>query len=225
MADLTPRAMSRAGAAVAALLGLTLLAGCAAGGEQATVTGTSDDGYHGAVLTEPYSTPEVALTDTDGAPYDLATDPTTPITLVFFGYTHCPDVCQAVMASVASALTRLEDAQRADVEVVFVTTDPTRDDETRIREWLDRFDPSFIGLTGPLADIEQVAAAYKVFMEKGEKLPTGGYDVSHGTPVLGLMADHEVPIVWTEGTGSAQFATDLIKLLADGPPPPYEEDS
>ena len=99
-----------------------MLAGC---GDDAVGRGPS---FHGAVLDEPYVVPQTTLTDTDGERYSLAADTDRPLTLVFFGYTHCPDICQVVMSSLASAMTRLDEQDRERVDVVFVTTDPARDD-------------------------------------------------------------------------------------------------
>ncbi|CUR54059.1 Electron transport protein SCO1/SenC [metagenome] len=197
--------------AVSLLLALLLLGGCAGG--QDPLDARSDDGYYGAVLEEQYVVPDITLTDDTGAPYNLATDTTAPLTLVFFGYTNCPDICQAVMAALASAMTRLDDAQRAEVDVVFVTTDPARDDEATLTTYLDRFDPGFVGLTGRLADIEALGKDLGVFIAKGVKLPSGGYEVDHSTQVIAVDAAHRSPIVWTYGTSSAQFASDIIRLL------------
>ena len=79
---------------------MLVLAGCGGDDEQLT----------GAVLTEPYVVPATPLTDTDGSSYSLADSTDRRLTLVFFGYTHCPDICPAVMADLASAMTRLDDA-------------------------------------------------------------------------------------------------------------------
>jgi protein SCO1/2 len=194
-----------------ALLALALTSACAADAEGPA----DDDGYHGAVLEQQYVVPETPLTTTEGAPYSLATDTDEPLTLVFFGYTHCPDVCQVVMASLASAMTRLDEADRERVEVVFVTTDPARDDAGTLRTYLDRFDPSFTGLTGDLETIVEVGKPLAVAVEKGEKLPSGGYDVTHGTQVTAINGDDRVPLVWTQGTSSAQLAEDIHRLLQD----------
>lgn len=174
----------------------------------------TDDGFHGAVLTTPYDVLDRSLRDTSGARYSLVGDTDRPLTLVFFGYTQCPDICQIVMSSVASGLTRLSDEQRKQVDVVVVTTDPARDDERALRRWLDHFDPGFIGLTGSLSDIVAVAEPLKVYVEKGERLPSGGYEVEHGTPVLGIDDGDRASIVWTEGTSPVQFAEDISALLA-----------
>ncbi|MGD9961238.1 SCO family protein [Nocardioides sp.] len=202
--------------AVAVLVCLLLLGGCA--GSQGVADGSdsrSDDGYYGAVLDKQYVVPDITLTDDTGAPYDVVTDTTKPLTLVFFGYTNCPDICQAVMGSLASAMTRLDDAQRAAVDVVFITTDPARDDEATLKRYLARFDPGFIGLTGPLRDIQAVGDQLGVFIEKGAKLASGGYEVDHSTQVIAIDQDDHSPIVWTYGTSSAQFASDIIRLLDD----------
>ena len=191
-------------AAVAAVL-LTLLSACGGAPEEGD--------YSGTILTDPYTAPDAALTDTDGQPFSLAADTDGRLTLVFFGYTHCPDICQAVMSSLASALTRLDESLHDQVEVVFVTTDPTRDDEQVLREYLDRFDPTFIGLTGDLPTIVDAGLDLGVAVEKGEKLPSGGYEVTHGTQVVGIDGSDQAPIVWTHGTSAAEFADDITLLL------------
>ncbi len=137
---------------------------------------------------------------------------------MFFGYSQCPDICQTVMADLASAVARLDDAQAAQVATWFVTTDPARDDPATLRAYLDRFDPSFEGLTGPLPDVVDLAGSVHVPVEKGPKLPSGGYEVTHGTPILGLTPDGSVPVLWTEGTSSAKLAEDIETILSDGIP-------
>jgi len=204
----------------ALLLGLVLvlLVGCAEveNGSNAIVVGGDDDGYHGALLTEPYVVPDLPLTDTDGQRYSLAKSPGTPLTLVFFGYTRCPDICQIVMSTIASALNRLDAADRQRVSVVFVTTDPARDDEAALRTYLDQFDPTFVGLTGNLATIETLGEKLGVYIAKGQQLPDGGYEVDHSTPVIAVQDNGRAPLVWTQGTSSAQLAEDVVKLLGDG---------
>ena len=96
MAGRTRRAL-----AVVLLPTAFLLSACG-GGDDAPLTG--------AVLDQPYVVPPTPLTDTDGASYSLADDTDKRLTLVFFGYTHCPDVCQVVLSTLASAMTRLDEA-------------------------------------------------------------------------------------------------------------------
>lgn len=146
-----------------------------------------------------------------------------PLTLVFFGYTKCPDICQAVMADLASTMGRLDPADAAQVQAFFITTDPARDDPATLRGYLDRFDPRFEGFTGPLRRIVSVAGQVHVPVMKGPRLPSGGYDVTHGTPILGVRPDGSVPILWTEGTSAAKLAQDATTILADGIPASGED--
>jgi protein SCO1 len=175
---------------------------------------SSADTFAGAVLPEPYHAPSTELTDTDGRPYSLAGSTDKRLTLVFFGYTHCPDECPTTMATLASAMLQLDDADRSNVQVVFVTTDPARDTGPVIRSWLDHFDPDFVGVTGGLPTIKTVAERVGVPIAKGRRLPSGGYDVTHGTQVLGLDGKDQVPVVWTLGTTAPEFAHDIHQLLS-----------
>jgi len=214
-ADRRKRATRRAAAGLAALT-LAVLAGC---GQQESAqpasgfTESNPDGMHGAVLSEQYVVPETTLTATDGSAYSLTEDTTAPLTLVFFGYTRCPDICQIVMADIASAVTRLDAEDRSEVDVLLVTSDPARDDPAALREYLDRFNPEFEGLTGDLGKIVDVANELGVAIEKGAKMPSGGYEVTHGTQIVAIDERDRSPIVWTEGTSPAQLAEDLTALL------------
>ena len=197
--------MRRAPAIVLALvLGLALTA-CAK---------SSADTFSGAVLHTPYHAPTTELTDTGGRPFSLATDTTKRLTLVFFGYTHCPDECPTTMATLASARLQLDDADRGNVQVVFVTTDPARDTGPVIRRWLDHFSSSFVGLTGALPTIKQVATGLGIPIDKGRRLSSGGYDVTHGLQVFGIDGKNQIPVVWTYGTTAPEFAHDIHQLLS-----------
>jgi protein SCO1/2 len=203
---------------VAATATALVLAACGAGAPQETTAGFTEhnpDGMHGAVLTDQYVVPDATLTATDGEPFTLTEDTTKPLTLVFFGYTHCPDICQIVMADITSALARLDDAQRERVGMLFITTDPARDDPATLRRYLDRFDPGFEGLTGDLQKIVDVGQTLGVPIEKGAKLPSGGYEVAHGTQIIAVDDRDRSPVVWTEGTSPDHLAEDLAALLAD----------
>lgn len=198
------------GVGALALAGV-LLAGCSSGTAE-----SADGGFRAAQTHDPYPVSATPLTDTDGQPYSLTKDTDKPVTLVFFGYSSCPDVCQVVMANVASALTRLDEADRDDVDVVFVTTDPKVDTEEHLRDYLDRFDPSFIGLTGDLDTIAAVGKPLAVYVANGERLPSGGRDLdSHSTQVTAITADDTSPLLWTQDTSSADLAADLHMLLAE----------
>jgi protein SCO1/2 len=177
----------------------------------AKITTSDDDGYNGVLLDEPYVVPPLELTDTEGEPFDLAAQDRR--TLVFFGYTNCPDICQIVMSTVASALAKLSDAEQDKLQVAFVTTDPARDTESALRTYLDRFDPGFVGLTGPLERINALGKTMDIFIKKGRKLPSGGYEVDHSTVVVSVRGG-EGDLVWTGATSPAEMAEDLEQIVA-----------
>jgi protein SCO1/2 len=191
--------------ALALALGGLLLAGCG---------GDPEAQFNGTRLDHPYAVPETTLTATDGEPFSLASDTDEPLTLVFFGYTHCPDLCPLVLNSLSSGLTRLDDADRERVQVVVVTTDPSRDTGPVLRRYLDGFDPTWEGLTGPLNTIVDVAEPLAIYVNDGEKLPSGGYDLGgHTTSVLAVDESDHASVYWDQDTSPAEFASDIHTLL------------
>lgn len=195
----------RRAAVVAAALLLTL-----------TACGGSDEGdaeLHGTVLDPPFEVSATPLTDTEGEPFSLTEDTNKDLTLVFFGYISCPDICQTVMGNLGSAMTRLDEADRERVEIVYVTTDPARDTQEALGRYLPQFGSDIVGLTGDLDTIIEVAKPLGVGIEQGEKLPSGGYDVTHGTTITGVDADDEGSVYWNGETSSADFAADIHTLL------------
>ncbi|KQV69761.1 hypothetical protein ASC64_08005 [Nocardioides sp. Root122] len=187
---------------------LGVVAACGGTQEPAELTGTE--------LDPPFEVSSTPLVDTEGEAYSLTEDTDKDLTLVFFGYTNCPDICGQVMATLAGTLTRLDEAQKDRLDVVFVTTDPKRDTEQVVEDYVDAFDPSIIGLTGDLDDIIEIGLSLKIGIEQGDKLPSGGYDVTHGTQVMAIDADDETPVFWDYDVSQAQLAHDVTLLLDRG---------
>jgi protein SCO1/2 len=200
-------------ALVGVLTGVLLLTGCggSGGGPGVNISTPGNHGYHGTYLDEPYLIPPVALDGTAGTQVALS-KVAAPVQVVFFGYSHCPDICQVVMSTIASALNRLDPAQRKDIQVTFVTTDPARDSAPVLRDYLARFNSTFAGLTGSLAGISALAKPLHVYLEKGTKLPSGGYEVDHSTYVYGAVGA-DVRVIWDQDTSPKDLASDLVKLL------------
>jgi protein SCO1 len=173
------------------------------------------NGLRGSTLDRPYVLPAVSLSDTGGKEFNLVTSTKKPVTLIFFGYTNCPDVCNTVMADIASALTKLDQPVRDQVQMLFITTDPARDTGPAIRKYLDRFDPSFVGLTGQLSSIKSVAKAVGVPVEGMRKLPSGGYEVGHGAQVLGFGHDDKATVIWLSNAAIGDLVHDFGKLVQD----------
>ena len=201
--------MTRRLAALAAAV--ALLAGCASGSRTGEITANGEKGWHGTAVSDGYPLPEQTFTDTEGqdvTPGELAT---TPVTLVFLGYTHCPDICNVVLANIASALRGAEPAVRKDVRLLFVTTDPDRDTPDVVREYLDRFDPSYEGLVAPVGTVEKVAKSLYLSYEKPDGSHGGSYEVDHGTYTTGFV-DGTARVVWSAETSVADLRADLTRL-------------
>ncbi len=223
MASSPATPVGRGALAALLVLVLALLAGCgssAAGSETgAPVTGISksdDDGYNGILMDAPvgtpYAVPHVPLTGTDGTTFELAAQPRR--TLTFFGYTNCPDICQIVMSTLASAMTKLSDDQRDQLQVAFITTDPARDTVPVLRTYLARYNPDFVGATGPMPSIVKLAKPMGIDILEGQKLASGGYEVDHTTNVIAVKAGRG-DLVWTASTSPSDLADDLKKILEE----------
>ncbi|MFZ5849888.1 MAG: SCO family protein [Actinomycetota bacterium] len=208
-----PARLALAGALLA-FLGL-LAVGCAAG-PAARVSAPANHGYRGTWLAEPFAKPTGAWVDSQGAPFDFTRDTTTAVTVVFFGYTHCPDECPTTMADLTAALRGVDPATRAKIAVVFVTTDPERDTPEVLRRWLAGFDPGFRGVTAPRPTLERAAAGLGIALGGRTDTPGGGYQVSHGTPLIGFGPDGGGRLVWSYGTSVADLRHDLRRLAAGG---------
>jgi protein SCO1/2 len=178
--------------------------------------GSDDATFSGDRLEHTWPASPIPLTDTSGAAYSLARDTSDhKLTLVFFGYTHCPDLCPLTMNNIAAAFNRLDAADRADTGMVFVTSDPSRDSGPVLRRYLDGYNKDFVGLTGPLDTIEKVATPFHIYISSGKLLPSGGRDLGgHTTLVLGVE-DGKAVVLWKQGTSATQFASDIHTLLTD----------
>jgi protein SCO1/2 len=204
----------------AALVGAGLaLAGCgsspagsgSAGAAPASVSVAAQK-YDGVNLPTPYQRPSFTLTGTDGQPYDFTSATRGRLTLLFFGYTHCPDVCPTTMADVAVALRALDPALAEQVQVVFVTTDPARDTGPVLADWLHRFDADlpvpFVGLTGTQEQLKQaqLSAGVPVAEDDGQ---------THSALLLLYGPDDKAHVAFDSGNGPQQITHD-IRLVAAG---------
>ena len=172
---------------------------------------------HGAIPDSHAPKPSFQLVDTSGRPFDLAADTKGRATLLYFGYTHCPDECPTAMADVATALRRTDPAIAKQVVVVFVTTDPWRDNRKVLRKWLDRFSSSFIGLTGNPSQIAAAEVAMGMPISRREAAPkrygSGKYAVTHFAAVLAYGRDGRVATLYPSGITPAEIAADLPVLV------------
>ncbi|MCZ2830512.1 SCO family protein [Modestobacter sp. VKM Ac-2986] len=218
---------NRTGLTALALAAGLLLAGCGGdadadttaqghdhGGAAAPAT-VADDGaspYSGLHLQDPYQKPEFTLTDGTGAPFDFAERTAAGPTLLFFGFTNCPDVCPTTMADVTLALRTVDPAVVAATTVVFVTTDPARDTPEVLEEYLDRFDAdlgtAYVGLTGDQAQIDQaqLAAGVPLAEDDGQ---------THSAMLLLYGTDGEADVAFNGGNTATDIAHDLAVVAAE----------
>ncbi|MGO8823784.1 MAG: SCO family protein [Acidimicrobiales bacterium] len=202
-------------------LGLSACSGSSGSGATISQVGgpaETNSHYPGAlVFPKAYVKPNVSLTDTDNQPFDIASDTDSKVTLVYFGYTHCPDLCPLNMFTAASAIRAMPAADRGQVKMVFVTTDPARDTPSVIQTWLGHFSPTFTGLTGTIAQIRSAEAAIGMPLSFAEKSPSPGsnYEIVHAGYILvytGDKAHLEFPAEITV----PQESRDLVSLVRDG---------
>jgi protein SCO1/2 len=191
------------------LLGLVLalvVAGC--GGDVASTE------LQGAVVESATPKPSFVLTDTAGEPYDFVERTEGKLTLLYFGYLNCPDICPVHMAQIAEVFDQLPAVAR-DAVVVFVSVDPDRDSPEEIRTYLDNFDSRFVGLTGTMAELESAQTAAGIplarYVGEGET-----YIVDHAGWVIAYAPDGLNHSVYPFGTRQSQWTNDLQILAGMG---------
>ena len=192
--------------------------------QQTLIPNPDVTGYQGAVLNQPVPKPDFTLTDTEGEPFDfIAETADDAVTMLYFGYTTCPDVCPGHMAAAASALREVEEAVAEDVSLVFVSVDPERDGvdpessqcsgETLLRCYLDSFDPSFTGLIGTPTEVNQIMAG--MGLDPSAIAADGDYPPSHPVNIIAFTGD-EARIAYPHGVNGADIAQDLPGLVSEG---------
>lgn len=171
-------------------------------------------------MSPPQAAPDFRLTTTDGTAFDFRRDTKGALALLFFGYTHCPDVCPVHIANLGRVIKAMPMEDVARIKVVFVTTDPARDTPERLRNWLDNFHASFIGLVGTEEEIRQAQAAAGLIpaaREAPDSANPGAYFVSHAAQVIAFTSDGLAHVVYPFGVRQQDWANDL-PILARGWP-------
>ncbi|MER5379116.1 SCO family protein [Streptomyces sp. NPDC002688] len=209
-------------AALFAAAALTLSA-CGSGDDSnkpvADVSAEAGSGKAATVLDKPFEKPDLVLTDTTGEKYDLRARTKGRPTLVYFGYTHCPDVCPLTMNNLAVAKKQLPKAEQDKLRVVFVTTDPDRDTPSALGKWLKGIDSDFIGLTGDFDTIQAGARTLGISIEPTSKDKNGKVVSVHGTQVIAFSPKTDGGyVLYGEGATVDDYTKDLPKI-AEGKTP------
>jgi protein SCO1/2 len=173
--------------------------------------GASSASFHGTTYDEVSAAPDFALVDHDGRPVTLASYRGHPV-LMFFGYTHCPDVCPLTLDKIRRSL---RETGAEEVRVLLVTNDPARDTPAVLRDYAARFGPQVIGLTGDSAALGRAREGYGAFF-----MPPAAHDhgaagrmMSHSSVVYGIDRAGNLQVVIPEGVKQEKL-TDDVRALA-----------
>lgn len=188
---------------LAGLLLAGLLAACSGGAPKFKSTDITGAGYG----------KELSLTDQNGRPRTLA-DFRGKVVALFFGYTHCPDVCPTTLAELSQVMRMLApDADR--VQVLFVTVDPERDTPAVLSQYVTAFDPRFLGLHGDAAATRRAAKEFKVFYEKHDGAAAGEYTMDHSAGTYVIDPKGRLRLFVGYGKAGADLAHDIRTLLKE----------
>jgi len=160
--------------------------------------------FRGTAYGEPYPVAqEIELTQGDGSSFRLS-EMRGKIVLLFFGYTSCPDICPTTLAELNQALEKLDSEDAKQVQVLFVTVDPERDTPARMQEYVNHFNPDFIGLSGTETELEKVWSDYGVYRE-----------VVDGTSALGYLVNHTARITLIDRNGNVRLSFRIDMPVED----------
>jgi protein SCO1 len=168
-------------------------------------TNRSNQAFHGSVIDPPMPAPDFTLTNQASEKISLS-DLQGKYILLFFGYTSCPDECPATMGVLKQVYYQLKD-QADKIQVVFVTTDPDHDTRQAMGEFLSRFDPSFIGLTGTQAELQPIWANYGVtVLDEG---------TTHSLRIYLIDPQGNITLTYPSASLSDDITADLNRLLKE----------
>lgn len=154
----------------------------------------------------------LSMVDQDGRPRTLA-DYAGKVLVVFFGYTQCPDVCPTSLAELAQVMQALgPDASR--VQVIMITVDPERDTPEVLKQYVQTFNPSFVGLTGTPEQVKQAATSFKVYYAKVPAKDGNGYSMDHSAAFYLMDKQGEARVLAGNGSDVDSLAHDIRALLA-----------
>ncbi len=167
---------------------------------------------HGSVIQQDFKAPDLSLPDGKGESFQLAQQ-RGKVVVMFFGFTHCPDICPTTMADFARIHQRLgKDAGR--VDFVFISVDPDRDTPQITAQYAAKFDPSFVGLSGTEQQLTPVWKAYGVYRQLDKKSPTDtNYNVEHSTQIYLVDPSGNLRITYSYGTPVDDMLQDIRHLL------------
>jgi protein SCO1/2 len=176
----------------------------------ATLLFTQKAEFRGTTYNEPFPpAPNFELTNSSGNQFRLS-DERNKIVLLFFGYTSCPDVCPTTLAELNQALQKIGYKANS-VQVVFVSVDPDRDTPQKVQEYVARFNPSFIGLSGSIEELQKIWNDYGIFREVVQS--NSGTIVNHTARVILIDQNVNMRLSYGFNTPVEDIVNDLGILL------------
>ncbi|MCB1927816.1 MAG: SCO family protein [Rhodocyclaceae bacterium] len=137
------------------------------------------------------------------------------VVLMFFGFTHCPDVCPTELARLAEVVGLLTPGQARQVQVIFVTLDPARDTPELLRGYVAAFSPDFIALRGNEAETAELAEAFRVFYRRVEGSAPDRYTLEHSAYIHAIDKQGRLRLRMPGSLGTGEIADDVRSLLAE----------
>lgn len=136
------------------------------------------------------------------------------VVLLYFGYTHCPDVCPTTMQLMSSVVQQLG-TEAKDVRILFVSVDPKRDTDAILKAYTQAFSPYAVGLTGTMKDIEAITRRYRVAFSYGKPDAHGNYTVDHSAGVYIFGRNGHIRLLASDSNPPSAWVHDLKQLLAE----------
>ena len=166
----------------------------------------------GTLLPSPRPIPEFTLTGDDGQPFTKAQFDG-KWSVIFVGFTHCPDICPNTLAKLKAVNARLS-AEKKPLQVVFLSVDPERDTPPLIANYVNHFDPAFQGATGPSAELDKLGAAMGFIYMKSPGATSDTYSVDHSSALILVNPQAQVAGYFTQPLKVDPLAADLGALIA-----------
>lgn len=157
---------------------------------------------------------DFSLVDENGQAVE-AEDYAGKVTLVYFGYTFCPDVCPITLARLAGTLNRLDDDVRDDIQVLFITVDPARDTPEVVKRYTGAFGDEFVGITGERSEIDALTNRMRVTYEYETPNKRGDYIVNHTSAVFAFDREGEARFLIRDSHPITDAVADINQLVTE----------
>lgn len=187
---------------VVASLALVLLSAC------------SDRSWHGKDVSWMWPPLEFELTSETGQQVTEELFAGQPVA-IYFGFTHCPDICPTTLAKLSAAVRQLPEPMAGRIQTAFVSVDPARDTPERLADYTNAFDKRMVGLTGTQEQLTALTRRYRISYGYEEPRADGSYEVSHSSSIVVFDSRGDARLMMLDTLEVASIAADLERLLSE----------